>query len=315
MPANKKQSMKRLVKILLAGLFLLVLFKSVGFGALVEQLENINYIYFSLFLFISLPMIWASCMKWALFLDDQVKVVSLMRLYIISYFVNLFAPSTIGGDVARSFGLGKKINSQSKALAATFFERLTGLLTMLALSAVSLICSKELLQAFGYYVLFFLLITLFIGGLFFVHGVRVVMLNIVLKMLSLASKFPGYIKIKTFFESLKEEVSFSGRVIFKSFLWSAVFHGLTIINTYLAGKSIGVENLDMLSLTAVVPMVLLVLTIPLTPGGLGVQEGAFVFLLTKVGISSPEALAISLLLRLKNLILSGVGGLLLMRRG
>lgn len=306
--------MKRLVKILLAGLFLLVLFRSVGIGALVEQLENINYLYFSLFLFISLPMIWASCMKWALFLDSQVKVISLMRLYTISYFVNLFAPSTIGGDVARSFGLGKKINNQSKALAATFFERLTGLLMMLALSAASLIYSKDLLEAFGGYLLIALLFALVLGGLFFLHSVRIIMLNIVLKTMGLASGIPGYNKTRAFLESLKEEVSFSKMVILKSFIWSTVFHGLTIINTYLAGKSIGVQNLDMLSLTAVVPMVLLVLTIPLTPGGIGVQEGAFVFLLTKVGISSPEALAISLLLRLKNLILSGIGGLLLLNK-
>jgi uncharacterized protein (TIRG00374 family) len=313
-PTLRHQSLKRLAKLVLASLVLIFLFYFVGLGELLDQLKNLNTIYFILFLLISLPMIWASSVKWSLFLEGSVSVLHLMKLYTISYFINLFAPSTIGGDLARSYSLGNKVNSQAKALSATFFERLTGLLMMLVLSALSLALSPELLKAFGVKVLLFLCLCILGGGLFFLRAFRVFALNIILKLIEPLSSKKGFGKMIAFLEALKEEVSFSNALIFKSFLWSAVFHALTIVNTYLAGKSVGIENLDLLSLGAVVPMVLLILTIPITPGGLGVQEGAFVFLLTKVGMTSPEALAISLILRLKNIIIAGVGGLLMLRR-
>jgi len=314
MPSLQHRSIKRLAKVLLAGIVLFSLFKYVGISALLEQITNIDRFYFCLFLFISLPMIWASSVKWALFVDPEVSVLHLMKLYTISYFVNLFAPSTIGGDLARSISLGGKLKNQAKALSATFFERLTGLIMMLVLSAASLIYSPELLRAFGLEVLFFLILCIVLGSLFFLRAFRVFSLNMLLKFLNTLPRIRGMDKLSRFLEALKEEISFSNTLIFKSFLWSAVFHGLTIVNTYLAGKTIGAENLNLLSLGAVVPMVLLVLTLPITPGGLGVQEGAFVFLLTKVGVSSPEALAISLILRLKNLIIAGVGGLLFLKK-
>lgn len=307
-------NIKRIAKVLLAILVLAFIFKYVGVSALLEQLGEIDCFYFFLFLLISIPMIWASSVKWALFIDSEVNVAHLMKLYTISYFVNLFAPSTIGGDLARSISLGTKLKSQAKALSATFFERLTGLIMMLVLSALSLALSPELLQAFGVKVFLFLILCILLGSLFFLRTFRVFALNIASKPLQYVPKIKGISKLNAFIESLKDEVSFSNQVLFKSFIWSAVFHALTIINTYLAGKAIGVEHLNLISLGAVVPMVLLILTVPITPGGLGVQEGAFIFLLTKVGMSSPEALAISLILRLKNLIIAGIGGLLLLRK-
>lgn len=308
-----KTKIRGLLRVIFAALLVWILSNNISFDELRSQLVDINIYYFVLFLFISLPMIWASCVKWSLFLEGEVSILSLMRLYTMSYFVNLFAPSTLGGDVARSVGLGKKIENQKKALIATFFERLTGLLMMLGLSALSLILNGELLQAFGIKVLVVLLWLIFVGSLLFFARVRLGIVNV----LEFLSKYLGGLiagKLLKLFSEAKKEIIFPRGVIIKSFLWAFVFHALTIINTYLAGKCIGVQNLSFLSLTAVVPMVLLVLTVPLSPGGLGVQEGAFVFLLSQVGIPPAQGLAISLLLRLKNLILSGIGGLLLVFR-
>ena len=57
-------------------------------------------------------------------------------------------------------------------------------------------------------------------------------------------------------------------------------------------------------------MVLIVSMVPLTPSGIGVQEGAFYYFLRKLGAAPGEALGVGIILRAKTLLIAVVGWML-----
>jgi len=52
---------------------------------------------------------------------------------------------------------------------------------------------------------------------------------------------------------------------------------------------------------------------PLTPSGLGLQEGAFLFLLQRIGASHAQGLGVGLVLRAKVMLVAVIGGVLWLR--
>jgi uncharacterized membrane protein YbhN (UPF0104 family) len=100
------------------------------------------------------------------------------------------------------------------------------------------------------------------------------------------------------------------RLVAKALVISLMFHLLTVINTAAVASAIGWSTVPWTSLVIVVPLILIVGAVPISPQGLGIQEGAFVFFLSSVGATTDQALAIALVLRVKSYLLAICGGLL-----
>ena len=114
----------------------------VDFGELANTLINIRLDYLVLLFLIGILMVWLSALKWQVFVraaGHDAGILHLMKLYTVGYFFNTFTPSYIGGDIARSYHLGRFLNNQKDAFAATFLERFTGLLAM-SILGVSFVC-------------------------------------------------------------------------------------------------------------------------------------------------------------------------------
>jgi uncharacterized membrane protein YbhN (UPF0104 family) len=90
---------------------------------------------------------------------------------------------------------------------------------------------------------------------------------------------------------------------------SITFHLLTVVNTVAVATAVGWASPPWGDLFVVVPLILLVGAVPISPHGLGLQEGAFVFFLHSVGATTGQALAIALVLRAKSYVLALVGAL------
>jgi uncharacterized membrane protein YbhN (UPF0104 family) len=106
------------------------------------------------------------------------------------------------------------------------------------------------------------------------------------------------------------------KLLLKAFGLSVLFHLLTIVNTAAVGAAVGWSDIPWGGLLVVVPLILLIGAVPISPQGLGIQEGAFVFFLHSVGATTGQALAIALVLRAKSYVLAILGGgVWLVRRG
>ncbi|MBL7663110.1 flippase-like domain-containing protein [bacterium] len=304
----------RWLKILVAIVILYLVLAHVGMSALVRALLEIDLFSILLLLLISAILITISALKWQQFLSvagETVPLLTLIKLYTLGYFFNVFFPSYVGGDVARSYYLGKSLNSNTAAYSSTFFERWSGLVAMTALGLFFVMRGTNVAAGFE------VAITLVALGVFF--GTWVIFskhaLNIFLKLIKQIPLPQITAKLEKLILKVSghvSEVKANPRLMFNTLLLSFLYHLIAVLNTYVAGRAVGWETQNISELFVVVPLALLIGMIPVTPGGIGVQEGAFVFLLERIGATKAQGLGLALVLRAKTILIAILGGLILM---
>jgi hypothetical protein len=235
-----------------------------------------------------------------------------MQLYTIGYFYNSFLPSYFGGDIARSLHLGADLSSMKSGFATTILERFTGLLAMTLLGALFVAIGTKATQGVEVAILVVAAGSL-VAALVLFSDIVSSKAFAVLRFFSAKAPSAVQVKVDWFLDKLDQAMAFAkadSRLFAKAMIWSLVFHLLTVANTYIAALAVGWQNPDFTGLFVVVPLVLLISMIPLTPSGLGLQEGAFLFFLSRLGASDGEALGVGLVLRAKVLIIAAVGAIL-----
>lgn len=273
--------------------------------ATLRQLTPISLGYL---LLISGLLIYISALKWGLFLEhlgERVAIFNLFGLYLIGYFVNLLMPSYLGGDVVRSYYVGKRVG-QHEAAAATILERYTGLVAMLLLAAITMwfvsLVTWEVKLA---------VVVIAVGLVFVTYAALAEWPLRKLEKIAWAAALARNLnKIQAGFHLVKNAPG----LLVKALLLSVLYHSFTVLNTVAAGWVVGWTAAPFGDLFVVLPIILLLGALPLTPQGLGIQEGAFFFFLQGVGATPAQALGVALVLRLKSYILALFGAFLFLKR-
>ncbi len=291
----------------LGGLTLLVLLLYlVGSEELLSALKNLTVEMVIVLLGLSGLLVWVSAIKWRQFLVETApgtivpSTWQLSGLYLVGYFVNLLAPSFVGGDAVRSYYAGR-VTGQHAAAAATILERFTGLVAMLALGIV-IGWSSSLVSGRIYFALLGISALLAVLSCFAVHT----------KSSSTLLRLPWGKRIAGHLERVQAGFNLARanrRLLLKAMALSFLFHSLTVCNTVAAAWAVGWESVPLDELFVVLPIILLLGAIPISPSGLGIQEGAFLYFLQGLGATPGQALAVGLVLRAKSYILAALGGL------
>jgi uncharacterized protein (TIRG00374 family) len=299
--------MKKVLKNILAVLILGILIYLVDVKELWKALSELTTESIIELAILSVVLIYISALKWKLFLEffgTQVALARLFALYLVGYFVNLLMPSYLGGDIVRSWYIGKRVG-QHEALAATILERYTGIVAMVAL-------------AFGF-MWFVDLVTIEIKLVVAAVAAGLVAITYVsladapLKFLSRYTQLEPILKNIKKVQSGFRLVKGNPGLLIKTLALSFLYHTCTVVNTLVAAQAVGWDTAPIWDLFVVLPIILLVGSIPATPNGLGIQEGAFFFFLRGVGATPAQALGIAVVLRAKSYILALVGGVAWLR--
>ncbi len=303
MSIAKSPAFLRSLKVAVAVLILASLIYHVDARELIRVLKNLT-IESALWLFlISVALIYISALKWSYFLTafgTRIKVLTLFNFYLVGYFVNLVLPSYLGGDAVRSWYAGKK-SGQHEALAATVLERYTGLVAMVFLAMLFMwnvpavtfqIKCAVILIATGILV-------------FTILALSAQTLSLVKRMPYIQAFLPHFQKIQDALNLARKDPILLG----KSLVLSLIYHSVTVLNTMAAAYAVGWWDPPIQELFVVLPLILLIGSIPVTPGGLGVQEGAFYYFLHAVGATGPQAIGVALILRAKGYVIALLGGL------
>jgi uncharacterized membrane protein YbhN (UPF0104 family) len=75
---------------------------------------------------------------------------------------------------------------------------------------------------------------------------------------------------------------------------SVIVQSLRVLQAYALGRSLGI-SVPLVLYFAFVPVVVLIMQIPIAPSGIGTSQAAFLLLFGAVGVSSPDAVALSIL--------------------
>lgn len=331
-----KRTRTYLVKAVISAAFFWVLFSAVQGNELSAMLDRIDWLYFILSFLLVPVMLSVSCLKWKLLLDGRepkIPFLTLIRIYLIGYFFSNLLPSSVGGDVVRSYYTGRMINSQTYSAVSVFVERFSGVLFLILLVIVAPLFRPHLYRSpYVFFPAGAAVALLFIIG--WVWTVREPLklpariMHFVFLGLHRGAELSGmqplrravlscerlclalFSKLTRFHEELGGAVTVirNDRLLLaKIIICTVFFYFLTWLNVYVSFLAFGVHP-DFFGVCALVPVIMFVGQLPVTLlGNLGYFESVFVFYFLLIAVTPAESLAMGLLLRLKMMCLGVVG--------
>lgn len=328
--------LKIIIKVVFSFAFFSVLLSFVKGNELVAVVKQVDPVYLAVSFGVTFVMLIASCAKWKVVLDlkdDKVPFLELLKIYMVGYFFSNILPSTVGGDVVRSYYAGRIINNQAYSAVSVFVERFSGIMLLFLLVIIMPLLAPQLYTspyiffpacAGGFFLVVILWVWLsknpfalpnliaegvfsFLGRLVDKTGVRF-LIRLVERAELFYKKILG--KLKKFREELQvamKAVKKDKQFLFRIVYLTVLFYVLTWVNVYTAYRAFGVD-VNFLQICAIVPAIMLVAHVPVTLlGNLGYFESVFVFFFMLIGVGGAESLAMGLLLRVKTLTMGIIG--------
>lgn len=258
----------------------------------------------TLFVALGIPI---AAWRWQLILAGlgaQLRFVTMTRLIIIGLFLSQFLPGMVGGDVARIWLTTQAGCGVKDAFNSVTLDRLMMLLVLLSLV---LFAVPVLERRLNIYDLQWLAILFLAGGVFSTA------------LLMLGDRLAQTLQRWRAFRAIGY-LAADARIIFLSWPLSAALLGISLLSyanmsasMYLFAAALG-QNIEIWSFILLVPPVLLVHTLPISIGGWGTREIAAVLLWETIGIGATNAVLISVMFGVANLVISLPGVFLVRSR-
>ncbi len=219
----------------------------------------------------------------------------------ISHFFNTFLPGRVGGEVVRTFYIYRDIGKGDVSLASVFMDKYMGFSAIVGISLIA-----------------------FIGGYSNFKGTEIVWLIPVSSSIFLIASIIfwginwGKIKgISAFYTHLMEYKTKKG-IIYKGLVLSFIIQVISIVEIYLLLLAIGI-TVPIIYFFIFVPIINAISAIPITIGGLGLREVGFATLFsmffTELGVTSNQAVSLSLLIFSVMILVNLIGGIEYLRIG
>jgi len=231
--------------------------------------------------------------------------------YYFGLFCNNFLPTSMGGDVVRIIKLRSNGINTNRLIFSTIFDRVIGLVTIIVMGIFGINFSISIYNKIGNDSLFLVNIVSAISVLLFLtvlnSRIRSYLLDIFVSKIRLWNKLNNFIIYShEYIESIKKIKTITSVTIL-----SFMSQMLVVVTYYLISKSLHI-NISLVEYILIVPAVALFTSIPISVGGLGVRESVLVFLLGTIGISTANAVSISLLYLTVLILVTIPGGLFLL---
>lgn len=234
-----------------------------------------------------------SAYRWKLLLrahDVDAPMWDLIQSYLIGGFFNNFLPTRVGGDIYRMVDSRKYSGSLLRPFAVIIVERLTGVygLLIIGVTAVALYPRFQEIKAlavalFSLTIAGFLFIWIFYGSDRFAGWLK--------KLVGrLPEKFSG--NVLAVFDSFWH-FSRSKTLVFYAFLLGILLQINVILYYFFIARGLSMP-ISFVEACIVMPILICIQLLPLTPGGIGVREFSYIYLLKPFGVSEALSVAFSL---------------------
>ncbi len=271
-----------------------------------DILKGVNPLFFGLSLLVGVLLNVTSSWRWRILLLSKNLDVSLWRLlayYYIGRFFNMFMPTSMGGDVARVWDLGKHTGDNYEALASVFMERFIGMVVLAGVSGIVLLFHDTHLPIITNSLLFVIALVVFVLLLVFNKGLFNFFQRVLARIHPLFGQlFEKLERVHDAIYSYKNNKATLAYVV----LISTSFYALAVINVWISARafSVDVAFYDML---LAVPAIMLIMNLPVSIGGLGLMEAAYTTTFALFGYSPSLALSTALLMRFKTIVNALIG--------
>jgi len=254
---------------------------------------------------------WLSCWRWQVVLRSSGYIVPigyLLSSYFAGMFVSIFLPGSFGGDVYRVYRVNKKTRNSELAVASVFLERFTGLAAVFALAVTGIPPAIRIIGRWDI-ILIFIACAAVISGVFFliVSPKLLIFAEPWLEKLHLGRVTVRIANIQIIFRKFLQHRQALGSAIAISLLIQLAI----IYYQYLLAQQLQIP-ISYLELLVFTPISIVVTLLPISFGGLGVQEGLWAYLFSRVGLTAEQAVLLSLTFTILGWILSLPGAIILL---
>lgn len=234
-----------------------------------------------------------SAYRWQILIhaqDDHVPLGFLAKSYLVGNFFNLFLPTRFGGDVVRILDGSQHSKSVLKSTAIVFVERLSGIIVLLIFALGASLFRLDIAQRLP-------VIWISLGVGFF--GLSAILYFFLPISKTLIDKIPqkgvlGKIKQKIFeFREIVFVYKEKKAAFFKALFWACLLQINVILHYYFVGKALQID-IPLIDYFIFIPIVLIILTIPITINGLGLREALYMTIFASYGILNSSAVSFSL---------------------
>lgn len=222
--------------------------------------------------------------------------------YFAGLFVSNFLPSTIGGDVLRISRQSAANGMRPTTFASVVLERLSGWVVLPLITLIGLGVNPGL-RELGW-----------ASKLAALIAVSTLVLLVVVFVLAASPRLGRRLEERDGWRAFigavhlglvrfREKPAAALEVVVAGFVYQLA----VVAAAAMAAEALGLDPVGWTAMLAFMPAVAIVQVLPITIGGLGVREGAFVIFLRPLGVSTQQAVALGVLIYGINLVASLAG--------
>lgn len=299
-------------KVLVSLGLIVYLFRRVNLAEVGEIIAAANGWVLVLALLLYFAAITLGCAKWNILLRAQgirVPFRSLLSYSFIGAFFSNFLPANVGGDVMRGYGLARHTSRTAEAAVSVVVDRLVGFMAFMSSAVVAALVT---VVATGRTDLEGLAVAAGGALLVLALGFAVILSR---RLRALAERLfyrRLLMPLAPIYGRLSEAVGayrFRYAALAGAYFTSLGVLLLSNLVNYLLAQALG-GGISLLYVFLFNPLVAFALLIPVSVGGLGVNQGAYVFFYGLAGVPEKLALAVSILMQMVIYISSLPGGIL-----
>jgi uncharacterized protein (TIRG00374 family) len=278
-----------------------------------EHLQDAHWGFVAAALALHVVGYFISAWRWQTLLAAQGTVAPMRRLvssYAIAAFFANFLPGGVGGDVVRVYDGAVASRSLAKALNVVVFERLLGLSVLALFAGLGLafgdprLASREVVALTAVLLAGLVLVWLVVSVEPFRAGI-----GKLFGALPRRLRHARAIEFANAFEPYRRRP----RVVVEAVAISLLYQVLIVATFVLTDWALSI-NASLAFYLVAVPVVSVVTMLPISVNGIGVREGAFVFLFTRAGLSGNLGLVLSILYYVSTVAVSLLGGVIYVLR-
>ena len=254
----------------------LILYK-IGFKSVFGTITKINLYYIPIFIIMGLFILYVGGLNIKILtlpFKKSARLMKIVKYYSLSWVVSLIIPGRIG-EFSIIYFLRKENISMGQRSAIVVLDKIISLAIISTLAIIGFFKFFTREQGMG---MFLAIIILFAIGLFFIFNNmgRGIIKKVIPRFLS--TKFQGFSKsLFTYFRKFRKELVLN-------FLLTSFKLSLSALITYLFFFSFGEFSISYIDTLLIYAITVIISLIPISINGLGLKEGAAVYLFSRLGI-------------------------------
>lgn len=303
-----KKAISFILKLLITIGSIIYVISLIDFAQVLKTLSATNLYFVFMGIFLSAMSLLLLAIRWTIILKifyPGLKTTYLIGCYWIGVFFSLFLPSSLSGDLVRIYKINKKHGGLHKTITTGLIDRVIGFSSLVIFGSIIIIINNNifLLKMPTIYTYF---IILFWGScLLFALMLSLIANNrwASKKMHRIPMIDKALIWIKECIVLMREHMS----VAYKAYILSFSALLIYLVGILCFARAVGIE-VSPLQIFLIASIVSIVVSIPISINGLGLQDVTYIYFLGHVGVASSHALSLSLVVHLTKYVVYLIGG-------